>query len=414
MNTYLKSTQQMTKKKVFRYIAITAVIIEIFPPIKGYFDVPNIIVMCSVIFTALFFYPRSFCNKINLFFAISAIIIMSNVIYKDNFDFVWFRITLLYWLFALSIWNIFYYTKDIVGFKLLSLICLSIIIICSLLTIPAANLNQSIVRDVSSSSDRVGFLLQREYQKMGILGYGLVHSIPVLFPVLIYLYKNNNKYKMLYLFCILILFFTILKASFGTVLLISSLIIPLSIIINTNNKKNILLFIFLSSITLIMLSSNLIIDVLDQLKSLFNGSETIFKKIDDIQISIKLGKEVGQVGNRSELYNMSWKTFFENPIYGSMDYTGGGEHSFIADFLAWFGLIGTVPLFIYFFLIIKRTITSINTSMRNYYYLCLVPFIIQSFLKGTPFLEQIIFLLIVVPGLFYINYQQNQIKQIIQ
>jgi O-antigen ligase len=250
-------------------------------------------------------------------------------------------------------------------------------------------------------------------KRIGIFSYGLVHVIPTILPLIIYNVKENKqKVKFLWLVFLLILCYIILKLSFGTVIILSLFIVPATFLISINRKKNILLFFILGILSIPLLNNDNIISSLDYVKPFFENT-VIFNKIEDINNSFKYGTD-GSVDDRKILYESSLNVFMENPIFGTYNHSDSGEHSFIIDFLAWFGLIGTIPLLLCFIEVLKTNYKILPSKVRIYYLLSVIPFVFLSFVKGTPFFEQLLYLFIFIPGLFLTLYSKNKIIKSIQ
>jgi hypothetical protein len=239
----------------------------------------------------------------------------------------------------------------------------------------------------------------RTGQRLGMISYGLLHSIPTLFPVLIYFIKKSEAYihKLYWGILLAILYYLTIKAGFATVIILSTFIIIPSFLISSNKKKNIFLFVIITLLLLPILNLDLVYNGLDFIKPYFANS-IMYKKIDDIQTTLMIGK-AGHVALRGSLYLNSWESFLSEPLFGSSKFNSAGGHAFLLDFLAWFGLIGTLPIVIFFSLHLKRIIQILKDDQKIYFFLALIPFIILSFTKATPFYEQILFVFIVIPGL---------------
>lgn len=388
----------MIKKLTYRFIVIVVLILETFSFIKGYIEVPDTLLMSSVILLGIFFYPKAFFNKITLYYIIFILIIMLNLLAKVDFDYRWFLIIILFWTFILSILNVLNYSRDFKGFKIISIIGFLILLTTSLINLPLLIEDPMFTRDTIKSLTE-GDLDIKYVNKLGIFSYGLVHAIPTVLPLIIYNIKSNKQIiRFLWLAFLLILCYVIFKLSFGTVIIISIFIIPTAFLISKNRSKNRFMLFVLAITVIFVLNNDNIISFLRILQPFFD--DTIIQvKIDDIINSLKYSSE-GSVNNRKILYEQSLISFNKNPIFGSNSYMDIGGHSFILDFLGWFGLLGTVPLILFFTEVLKTNYKMLPRKVHTYYLLSILPFIFISFLKGTPFYEQLLFLFIFIPGLF--------------
>lgn len=398
----------MYKKLIFRYWSIIVLILETFPMIQGYFDVPDFAVMLSVVGIGFVFYPRSFFNKTSLFFFLFIMIITIGINLK-SFDLQWYLVIIIYWLFSLTLINVFLYNKDWLGCKVFLIVGMTILLVSSLISIVHSVNEADMVRQFvlySSEQDAVGVKIG---QKLGIANYGMVHGIPTLLPALVYLFKKEKNIfrKIVWLSLLFIFYYLILVSGFGTALILSTFILIISFLISENKRKNYILFGVFLLIGAFFLNKDFVINFLDTVKIYFENS-AIYDKIIDIQYSIKTNDFEGQLNTRGSLYTDSWNTFFQYPIFGSSEHSDAGGHLFIADYLAWFGLAGAIPLLLFFYFAFKRIYLIINDSQRIYYLLALLPFIMLSFLKATPFFEQVLYVLVFIPAIFLLKRNSNK------
>jgi len=390
----------MNKKLIFRYITIFVIVVETFQFISGYVNIPDIALFFGTIFASIILYPKAFLNKSTLWFFIFEAIVFINVILK-GFDFKWFFLLFMYWFFALSLLNVFLSNKDIKGLRMIMIASLIVLVVTTIFTIPQLIINPDIVRDMAIATNEHDMGMAQIGQRMGLINYGLLHSIPPLFPVLIFNIRNTNskKSKLLWLCLICLLYFLILKSSFGTILILSTIIIPISLLMTGKKKKDIIIIFSFLIILLPILNKNTMISGLESIKYVFMETP-VFDKINDIQKSIDVGDNEGQLSNRNNLYSDSWNAFSKNPIFGTSNDNQVGQHAFIADFAAWFGLIGVIPLITFFVTTFKRQYRRFDPKMRTYYLLALFPFIILCILKGTPSFEPMLYILFIMPLVF--------------
>jgi len=397
----------MNKDLIYRYVAIFAVIIETFTLIQGYTDIPDIAVMGGVVLLSMFFYPFSFINKHTYYFFLLVAVVLVTAIAK-SFVLRWYLLLLINWLFSLSMINVFLYNKDWVGLKLVVYAGLLVILISSISTITILIIDPMIVRQLALDSLDGDTRSLVTGQKMGIVSYGLIHGLPTLLPALVYLLKtgNNIQTKIIWLSIIIVFYTLVLKASFATSLILSTLILLPSLIISKNTTRSIFLLVAILLMFLPLFNEDILINNLEKIKPFFSETE-IEEKISDIQLSVKFGDNEGQLGTRGTLYADSWNSFFKEPIWGSMKHKDAGGHAFIADFLAWFGIIGAAPLILFLLFFIKKIYSEIQKKQKLYFLLSLIPFFVLSFAKGTPYFEQMLYLLLFLPGLYLMKTEKN-------
>jgi len=400
----------MYKKLIFRYWAVLCIVLETFMVIQGYFNVPDFAVLLSIVAVGFFFYPRAFFNLPTLFFILFAFIIIV-LIQTKSYDIQFFRVILIYWLFALSLINVFLYNQDWNGMKIVLMVGITILLISTIFSIIYSGSQPDLVRQYvlySSEKDEIGVKLG---QKLGIANYGMIHGIPTLLPLFVYLFKKEKTLflKILWLSLITVFYYLIIVSGFGTALILSTFILIASILVSENKRKNRLLFGILIFIGVLFINKEFIIHSLDHVKGYFENS-AIYDKIVDIQYSIQTNDFEGQLNTRGNLYADSWNTFSKYPIFGSAQQSDAGGHLFIADFLAWFGLVGTLPLILFFYYSFRRIYLIIENHQKIYYILSLLPFIILSFVKAVPFFEQILYLFVFIPTIFLLKSNSDKVN----
>ncbi len=393
----------MYKKLIFRYWAVLCILLETFVVIQGYMNVPDFAVLLSIVAVGFFFYPRAFFNLPTLFF-ILFVSLMLIVIQIKSYDVQFFRVIFIYWLFSLSLINVFLYNKDWKGLKIVLIVGMLILFISTIFSIIYSGSQPDLVRQYvlySSEQDEAGVKLG---QRLGIANYGMIHGIPTLLPLFVYLFKKEKTLflKILWLLLIAIFYYLIIVSGFGTALILSTLILIASVLVSDNKRKNLLLFGILILIGILFINKEFIINSLDWVKGYFVDS-AIYDKIVDIQYSIQTNDFEGQLNTRGNLYADSWNTFYKYPIIGSPYQSDAGGHLFIADFLAWFGIVGTLPLILFFYYSFRRIYLIIENHQKIYYVLALLPFIILSFVKAVPFFEQVLYLLVFIPAVFLLK-----------
>lgn len=398
----------MYKKLIFRYWAVICIVLETFPVVQGYINVPDFAVLLSIVAVGFFFYPRAFFNLPTLFFILFAFLIII-LIQTKSYDIQFYRVIIIYWLFALSLINVFLYNKDWDGMKIVLIIGISILLISTIISIIYSGNQPDLVRQYvlySSEQDNIGVKLG---QRLGIANYGMIHGIPTLLPIFVYLFKKEKTLflKILWSSLIAVFYYLIIVSGFGTALILSTFILIASILVSENKRKNLLLFGILIFIGALFINKEFIIYSLDQVKGYFVDS-AIYDKIVDIQYSIQTNDFEGQLNTRGNLYADSWNTFSKYPIFGSAQQSDAGGHLFVADFLAWFGLVGTLPLILFFYSSFRRIYLMIENHQKIYYILTLLPFIILSFVKAVPFFEQILYLLVFIPAIFLLKSNSNK------
>ena len=391
----------MRKVIFYRYLILIAIILETFSILDGYLPIPKFEIMGITIIIGFFLYPKAFMNKMSFYYSLFWVIVLLNILLRGTFVVNWFIAFFLSLTFSFSVFCIFKFNQDFKGLKIISITGLLIIVTTSIINIPILTQNPLYAREIMSASRHGDSQFVELGKKLGVIGYGLVHSIPMLFPLVIYKIKNyvSNKERILWLGILVIFFLLILKVSFGTVMILTIIIIPFSFLWSNNLKRNIKLLTFAGIVFLLFSNGTLINYFLDYTKIYFEDTR-MYLKIDDIQNSINSNSVEGQLKGRSDLYLQSLTTFIDNPFFGTNNASEAGGHTFAGDFLAWFGILGVIPFFLFFVRIFKVTYKKILRERGQYYVLSIVPFVLLSLTKGTPGFEQFLYLIVIIPGLF--------------
>lgn len=396
----------INKRYTFLVVTVIILILKTFVLVKGYIDIPEQLIMSFYILFCLVIYPKAFFNRATLCLVLFIVIFISIAIVK-HFNLVWFYIKISEWIFALAIWNILLYNKKYHNFRIIGKVLLLVIIVNSLLTIPWALMDASLVRNIIQTSDEA---LREGALKKGIVGYNFLHGLPAVFPIIIYWIKREKGFTKMWWFLLLaILYLLIVKASLGTILIISTIIIPVSFFISKSNIKNVVvLIIFIVSSTI--MTTNGFIKLIENVEPYFIDT-AIQPKLNDIKSSFTDNEAEGQIEARQYLYYKSWRAFFNFPLVGSTNKSDAGEHAFILDFLAWSGLFGTIPLLLFFFYLFKSAYNIVRKDTKIFFLLGISPFIILSFFKGTSSSIELIYALILVPCISFFHMKKVDIPK---
>ena len=396
----------MDKVVLYRRIVILFIIIETFTIIEGYLHLPDSLLMVGVIALSFIWFPEAFMNKQTIAMAVYFIIIVFNVlIYGDSSYIAWTANEFLIPMTYLCIINSLLYNKDIEGLRLLSRIAIVIIAILSMCTISLLYSNPNVLRDsVMIENDPL--------VKKGLVNYGLIHGLSILFPLVIYSFKKQKKIakKLLLLLFIAIEYYLLTRAGYTTAFLLATFSIVSAFLVSENHKKNVALFSFIALFFIFFLNKDLILSGLTSVQYIFIDTD-IFPRLNDIYNFIHYENITGQASLRLELYELSWNTFIENPLFGSFQSPDIGGHSFLLDRLAYFGIIGGLPFFLFFYYTLKDHYNSIPKASRLYYMISILVFIALSFTKNLGGIQIYSYLLVVLPGLAFCDFTKTQAQK---
>lgn len=179
------------------------------------------------------------------------------------------------------------------------------------------------------------------WQNIG--GYGFVYTVVLLYPLLIYAYKQNRLKWFFFYPLAVSTFALVILSEYATALL---LLIISSMFIFISKKLSLRGMIVFGAfaVVFILLFQGVINNLLMSLADMVDS-----KILSDRLITLAGGKTVlGKSDNaRIWLYRYSFNTFLSSPLFGTMfgKYGRIGGHSSILDTLAKYGLVGSAVLY---------------------------------------------------------------------
>lgn len=208
---------------------------------------------------------------------------------------------------------------------------------------------------VSSSTDEL--LVLYEWKNIG--GYNLVYSVVLLYPLLIFAYKQK-KIGIVWASGLSVgIFVMLLMAEYTTALLLFLLTTTLFFVKRNLRGRDVVILISIAFMLCIVFSDSV--------------SEFLFwlgEQLDSDTFTPRLyALAGGRTGlenaedNRLELYTMSFNTFLRHPLLGTFlnGGFGSGGHSFILDTLAQFGLVGAMVMYFMY----KRIYAIFYRPLKN-------------------------------------------------
>lgn len=200
-----------------------------------------------------------------------------------------------------------------------------------------------------------------EYYRSGLMDYSMAHAIPILIPPLFYAYKkvaSTVKTKIFLLTSIAGCVFLTWLSDSTTALILAVLFLVIGFLTNVSDiRRSFRKLIIIGIIALpIAASDDVQLAVLDAAETVL-GSESVFaEKIEEFRYSIENeGKMTGDMQGRVDRYNKSLDMFFTNPLWGTN--TKPGNHASLIDRLGAFGLLGFIPLMLFFWYSLKHIST---------------------------------------------------------
>ena len=287
-----------------------------------------------------------------------------------------------------------------------------LIIICIILAIEliasiiVAETNPGIIRGLNAIAKEEGDVaIMYEYYKLGILDYSMAHAIPILIPPLICHFKEGSIKNKIVVFSLI--FFCLWLAwlsESSTAILLIVLMIFVGVMVDgkaTINKQLVIIAVMVVFTIAVMNSEYLLTGVFDVTSSLV-GDDTLYsEKVEELRYSILENQATGDLETRMDKYKESLGLIIDNPLFGTNKMPG--RHSSLLDKFATLGLVGIIPLVLFFFMYLKKIMTTIPNNRKFYYLECIISAFLMLLFKGMWVWPIFLFLFMVSPCLLVIN-----------
>lgn len=262
---------------------------------------------------------------------------------------------------------------------------------------------------ISSDEGDTGIMF--EYYRTGLMDYSMAHAIPILIPPLFYAYKkvaSTVKSKILLLTAIAGCVFLTWLSDSTTALMLAVLFLAIGFLTNVSDiRSNFIKLIIVGMITLpIAASDDVQLAVLDAAETVL-GSESVFaEKIEEFRYSIENeGKMSGDMQGRVDRYNKSLDMFFANPLWGKN--TKPGNHASLIDRLGSFGLLGFIPLMLFFWYSLKRVFEYLPADSLMFYIQGIFAAMVMLGTKGMWNWSMFYNLFILLPFIIYYTNEKS-------
>jgi hypothetical protein len=249
------------------------------------------------------------------------------------------------------------------------------------------------------STDETGMI--PIYIKMNIGGFGFIYTLTLVLPLLAYWMKINAITGVVGVAIFVVEFLCIISSQYTIALLMSLVSVILAFFPKQIKRAHI--FISASIFLLILITGPLIGNFFRYLSDVVEGTTLSSRLIEVYQLFSGGGIDSSSdTANRMNLINMSWNTFFDNLLFGSSD--GLGEHSYLVDTLAQFGLFGLVAIILSFRYLFKKYVARLKKTELYYYaFACFIINLAQCYVN--TFNGFVLFTLIL--PLFIVTFQER-------
>ena len=310
----------------------------------------------------------------------------------------------IYFAFIL---DVFKYLKDYNGLALTSFVAFIVFLITAITTINGLNqfphASRLLAGGLTASMGEEQALLQINlYKRIGIGGYGYIHGIAILFPVVVCFFKKKWKDKKINIFygiLTIVLYYTVLKSNYATAVIITTFSGLVALFYN----KDVNLF----SIVMVMVIIGLFIpisifsDLTIFIANLFDPGSILNVKTLEIHDVLFKNTIRGGLGSRVDLYGISLSSFLSNPLIGEGKTTHIGGHALWLDLLATYGILIVIPMFILFFNRFREIAKNLPDNERFIFLICFFNFLLLGGVKSMGAINFICVMFFIIPGCFY-------------
>lgn len=247
-----------------------------------------------------------------------------------------------------------------------------------------------------------------ELYRFGLADYGFCHGLPVLVPPLFYLLKSNDgkKIKLLSIIALVLCVFLVWMSESTTALLLVFVMVALGFFTreSKNNKNSVVIFLVL--ILPLLISDTIQLNVLDAIGSIVGRDSESGAKLMELEHSIAHNEQTGDLESRMDKYTTSIEMFLTSPIWG----TSGlhGRHSALLDRLAVLGLLGFVPLILFFVEYFKKIYHIIPSESKVFFLEALFAGIVILLSKSMWLWSVFFVFFIVMPFLFLYDFNKTK------
>ena len=391
-----------TRKNLFLLVALLYILYTIFPLFGDMLDIPVWLPSLGAFVIMFLLIPNAFANKMFFWFGVYAVVLAIYLFAGRPLtigigtvvDSKKIFIEYAYILPTLSILSILLYLKDPNLTRKMVLWSIAILYVSFVVAVPLMFRYNSLRSALAVESQDIDIA--------GLPSYSLMHAYMLFLPSICYATKRfKGKQKLLSLVGLIALCFVIYDTFVTTSLLIMLAVVCFTIFYSDDSKS--LFWVFFGSgvmLFLFLYVSGFFIRVIDWLLPFFTGTPVIGKLLD-IQASMYLGEITGgNLVTRQELHAISWRSFFQNPLFGT---SVVGNHSSLIDRLGGMGLLAFIPFVMIIITSFKRLKGLYRTKLtRVFFLLGLVSGVLLLYEKGLWGCESWLMYLVLMPFGIYV------------
>lgn len=244
-----------------------------------------------------------------------------------------------------------------------------------------------------------------KYYRSGLMDYSMAHAIPILIPPLFYAYKKvafTVKTKIFLLTSIAGCVFLTWLSDSTTALMLAVLFLVIGFLTNVSDiHSNFRKLIIIGIIALpIAASDDVQLAILDAAETVLGSESSFADKIEEFRYSIENeGNMTGDLEGRVDRYNKSLDMFFTNPLWGTN--TKPGNHASLIDRLGALGLLGFIPLMLFFWYSLKHISTYLPEDSLVFFIQGILAAMVMLGTKGMWNWSMFYNLFIMLPFIIY-------------
>lgn len=384
--------------RVFLYFALIIIFLTSFPLAQGWLPFGDFRPRVLLIGIALFLYPKCFFSRdliwLYLFFLFQVLTYELSDLHRDFAD---WSCQLMEFLVPIIVASAVVFGRESRRAIFISRYAKILTFVTIILTLRVVKETPDIIRNMVTISAWEGIDAVRNFWRLGVCNYSFALIMMCIPPVFLQC-SINAKWGVEQCLCLFGTFFVLYFVYVSQVTTTFFLCILMLLLIWGTRKMSLsVTFIWVIALCgIVVLSLNVAVQFL---MSFLGSNSEIGLHVKGIYEFISEGKvssDAYAVDGRVELYKKSITVFLKHPFFGNVTEEIGG-HNYVLDNLARFGIIGSFPLFCFFYHRIRITLEHIPGRDRKTYAICVIGFIIMACFKHIAGIDHWSYLFLYIP-----------------
>ena len=370
------------KHTLFKWLTIWFLISQLFPPYAAFVPINGALALAVFCGVAIVLFPNLLKSRCIFWLLVYHAICLLQYMFGNAFYPTIKHVLppLLTMLSAMLLIEYMYrYDYNCKLTKIIFFESLSLNVIMTFLTLPQLAINPNIIRAASILMEDGG----EETQMLSFLmSYDNIHGLTFLFAPLaaitrMFFQRDKKKNGVVLGLITLLLLYIVFRSNATTPLILSIGAAVGGVLFwgSRIDRKIINKVLLIGILALAFLNKPVLVGVIDYAQSFMSVSDANYQKMDELRAKLLTGRAEGDWGYREKLYDTSSKLFLESPIIGTSTPDKVSRHSFIVDRLALMGILGVIPLALFFLNAIKDSARRLNESKITYYVSIMILFV---------------------------------------